>query len=679
MQKLNKIIILLLLAYSCAFGLVDNTKHNLSTTGPGSIKSLTETEVCVFCHIPHSAQAGRPLWNRSMPSSSYTLYESDYLDRLNYPKPTSLGASKGTPGSLSRQCLSCHDGTIAIGDIYLVRGNLLGDTLIDMMGVDGAGMMPVGAMGNIGTDLSLHHPVGYEYDPSVAISFGEGSRDSELKLIPDTPIRTYTYSGKKYIECSSCHDPHTENKKFLRVKSGANHGQNVRNTCTSCHDKSGGVPWPTTHEVIGMPYRDAEVFNKYGTYSPSDLFCINCHTPHNGEGSPYLLRKIEQQTCFQGAASSPGLSSCHGTGAPSSAPDIQSVLSRSFSHPVMDIDGVHTNLDTLYGTGVPRNPPGSKGLSWSDSKHAECVDCHNPHRLGSKNHVEDGQWYPTTPSNAISDVLRNVNGIEPNWTPRWTQPTTFTTLESSTKEYQICLKCHSYWALGDAISGVSSHFLVNEGIFATDQAWEFNPNNRSAHPVVMSSNSMPGSYEPKSLEVQHMREPWTNVGNQTMYCSDCHGADNEIGGDPKGPHGSNFNFMLKGENNYWPRKPDGTLYTVGDIYNGGDIGLFCKNCHDLTTANVHQFKGAGGGGMGGGSFTNFTCVNCHVTVPHGSPVSRLIGYSSFPEPYNYEGNSLMLSGYTKTVGIARGNASSNNRSCRCHGMGGGGGGYDSYP
>ncbi len=669
-----------------------NTKHNLSVTGKGNIKAATETEVCVFCHTPHGGVSGKPLWNRNLPTASYTTYQSDLLYRMGKSQASGLGSSKDEPGAISRQCLSCHDGTVAIGSVHVLRAKLQNGQQISMTGTGAGGTMPSDSVGDIGTDLSFHHPVGVEYTPNIAKNFGSGTKTSELKAVPDAPLKLYNYGGRMYVECSSCHDPHVDNKKFLRVTSGANHGQNVKNTCISCHDKSGGAPWPTTHEVIGMPYRDSEVVKKYGTSNPGDLFCINCHTPHNGEGRPYLLRKVEQQTCFQGAASSPALSSCHGTGAVTSAPDIESVLLRSYGHPVSEIDGVHTALDVLYGTGVRREPAGSKGLSWSDSKHAECMDCHNPHKLGSKSHVDKGQWYPANPTNRVSQVLRGVNGVEPNWTPRWTQPTTFTTLESAEKEYQICLKCHSYWALGTAVDGVTSHLLSNSGIQATDQAWEFNPNNRSAHPVIMPLNQMTGNYEPKALDASQMKEPWKNVGNQTMYCSDCHGADNEIGGDPRGPHGSNYKFMLKGKNNYWPTKPGGEFFTVaGSMRNGNaqvDDGLFCKNCHNLLgdSAHVHSFGGTLG--MDG------PCVFCHVAVPHGSPVSRLIGYRSFPEPYNYrdpESGLLML----KIDGFRKGSkinsridsdaVYSTHPSCMfqrgavgfCHSLDHGG--YDSYP
>ncbi len=625
-----------------------NTKHNLSVSNTaGTIKAQAETEVCVFCHIPHQARpVGKPLWNRSMPTSNYAMYDSDYLRRIGYPDVAlDLGTANDTPGALSRQCLSCHDGTVAVGSVFKLRRTFMDGNVIAMDGVEGDGTIPSTASGFLGTDLTMHHPVGVEYNPTITKNFDIGTRTAELKIVPDSPVKLFKYGGKRYVECSSCHDPHKDNGKFLHVDTGTNHAQNVRDTCLACHDKSGGDPWPTTHQVIGMPYRDAEVLNKYGTYNPSDFFCVNCHTPHNGEGKPYLLRKVEQQTCFQGAASSPELSSCHGTGAITSAPDIESVLLRTYGHPVSTIDGVHTDLDVLYGTGVSRSPVDSKGLSWDDSKHAECMDCHNPHRLGSNVHVPDNQWYPSIPTNSVSDVLRNVTGVEPNWPEAWTQPTTFTTLESSTKEYQICLKCHSYWGLGVAADGVSGHFLMNSGTYATDQAWEFNPNNRSAHPVVMSLNSRPGSSEPKGLKSEHLLSPWNaSPGHNTMYCSDCHGADNEIGGDPKGPHGSNFKYMLKGENNYWPAKVSGELYNVTDIFNGGDAGLFCKNCHDLTIPQVHQFKA---GQFGGWPAMNTTCVTCHVVVPHGSSISRLLGYTNFPEPYNYQGNSLRIDGYLK--------------------------------
>ena len=39
---------------------VVNSKHNLSVSGPGTIKAATENQVCIFCHAPHDASPMPP-------------------------------------------------------------------------------------------------------------------------------------------------------------------------------------------------------------------------------------------------------------------------------------------------------------------------------------------------------------------------------------------------------------------------------------------------------------------------------------------------------------------------------------------------------------------------------------------------------------------------------------------
>ncbi|NIQ98101.1 MAG: hypothetical protein GWN87_31070, partial [Desulfuromonadales bacterium] len=87
----------------CPFGVragIETSKHNLSVSGPGSIKASVEERICLFCHIPHNASPSAPLWNRKTPASSYTPYNS-----------TTAKASAGQPNGASLLCLSCHDGT----------------------------------------------------------------------------------------------------------------------------------------------------------------------------------------------------------------------------------------------------------------------------------------------------------------------------------------------------------------------------------------------------------------------------------------------------------------------------------------------------------------------------------------------------------------------------------------
>ncbi|WP_295021449.1 cytochrome c3 family protein [Sulfurimonas sp.] len=684
-------IAIILLSLDNANGGVVNTKHNMSTAGPGTIKATSEPEVCVFCHIPHSAQTGTPLWNRSMPASSYTMYNSDYMRRMNYPTPASLGNTVGTPGTLSRQCLSCHDGTVAAGSVYLVRGTLLGGTQIAMSGVNPDGTMLSSAAGYVGTDLRGHHPVGIEYNHTVTKNFGSGTRGIELLVTPGAAIKLYTYSGKQYVECSSCHDPHTETKKFLRYSAGGSHGANVYGTCTSCHDKAN---WATgAHATVTNSYTDATVNAAYETSTVSSLGCVNCHKPHNGEGKPYLLRKVEENTCFQGAGS--GTTStvpCHGTGG---AKDIQTSLQRMYSHPTDLISGQHSNLDVLYGTGVVSD--GGGAITWNTNKHAECTDCHNPHQAKAGSHIDppDGvnTMYPSAPTNLISKSgpLRGAIGVEPTWPATgWTQPTSFTTLESATYEYQVCLKCHSQWALGSSATPVSSQTITKTGEPATDQAWEFNPKNKSAHPIVMSHEAMKiyggnaaknpaaeGRYA-DSLTSAYLKTPWSNnPGNNTMYCSDCHGADEQTS-DPRGPHGSSYKYMLKGRGNYWPYKPNGQLWGIDDT-TVDNPDLFCQNCHRTEAVQVHVFK------SDRTRFNNMLCVNCHAGIPHGSKISRLMAYAVMPHPYNFNGNAKMkgfralgAANYV-TTNRGKGNHWTNDTTtCSCHGTAVGGA-YDVYP
>ncbi|MCC7204740.1 MAG: hypothetical protein IT441_06645, partial [Phycisphaeraceae bacterium] len=86
---------------------IEQTKHNLTASGPGTVKTSVEGGSCIFCHTPHAASPRAPLWNREDPGTYYQTYES-----------TTLKAEVGQPTGSSRLCLSCHDGTIALTQTY---------------------------------------------------------------------------------------------------------------------------------------------------------------------------------------------------------------------------------------------------------------------------------------------------------------------------------------------------------------------------------------------------------------------------------------------------------------------------------------------------------------------------------------------------------------------------------
>src|SRR5689334_13211424 len=178
------IVILLCAAAPAAFGQsssIVNSKHNLSASGPGAIRAATEQEICIFCHTPHNASPVQPLWNRNMPASAYTIYSS-----------SSLQARSGQPTGSSKLCLSCHDGTIALGSV------LSREQPIAMAG--GVTTLPPGAS-NLGTDLSDDHPISFRYDSSLA------TRDPKIRP-PQALPPSVKLDHNQEMQCTSCHDAH---------------------------------------------------------------------------------------------------------------------------------------------------------------------------------------------------------------------------------------------------------------------------------------------------------------------------------------------------------------------------------------------------------------------------------------------------------------------------------------
>ena len=94
-KTITVLSLFLALVSGLAFGQpksVIDSKHNLSSSGTGSIKSTSETQVCVFCHTPHGASNLAQLWNKQPTAlTNYTLYTSPTLIALGYTIPTSPG------------------------------------------------------------------------------------------------------------------------------------------------------------------------------------------------------------------------------------------------------------------------------------------------------------------------------------------------------------------------------------------------------------------------------------------------------------------------------------------------------------------------------------------------------------------------------------------------------------
>lgn len=675
---------------------ISNTKHNFSATvTPAGVtraaSATSESQICAFCHTPHGAtpELKAPIWNRQLSQATYIPYDSTSLDATDL----------GQPGGKSKLCLSCHDGTIALGTINVLNRTDHLDQPIAFTGTSSspAGSIPeglgstTGFTRRLGVDLTNDHPISFTYDSAQAARDGElydpivpHQRVYERTRIsaPEAPQpampqgnylpleRDASGAGPK-LECITCHDPHIrsdvpgENIKFLR----ANRFQSatpVENQfdgnrdiiCLACHEKAGWVGSAHANPAVGDErYTDAAADLRE---FPRDTrvwqaACLNCHDPHTVQGARRILREgtdsaLQTDPVTGGQYKQGGnpavehvCYACHGdpaNGLPTAqtlqgqinpsnntafeVPDVETDFTTMLRHmPISSADQIAGQELHSIGTGNPATQGGGElGQDFIESRenlglgtgtfnrHAECTDCHNPHRVAKTRLFNDDNTVPAPAgthqhedgvphTNLASGVLRGIWGVEPTaWgsTAFGSEPlesafevkrgdpgtggSTAVSAPYLTREYQLCLKCHSNYAYGSTPPplGYTSGLTpagTNALFTYTNQAMEYqspvdhmgegtpstptgaydtgaactsttqdgngtplvisgrldpqgncsdyvNDNHRSWHPVMRETGRTPAV---RNADANDWRSPFNAaVGTQTMYCTDCHGS-----------------------------------------------------------------------------------------------------------------------------------------------------------
>ena len=299
---------------------ISQTKHNLSWRGRGNVKSDDEKEICIFCHTPHNAASDTPLWNRDIAFQSYTPYRS-----------STQKAEVGQPTYSTKLCLSCHDGTVALGR---VRNR---SREIPMAGhFSEANLMT--------TDLSDDHPVSFDYDSRLFGNHADLKGPSELT----GPVRLDSHGQ---MQCISCHDPHSDTyPKFLIMS-------NDRSAlCLVCHEPLGWSQSAHAESEAGLGASGIGSEDA-GGHTVASAGCAGCHAIHGAGGPQRLLRLgLEEENCLD----------CHNGRV--AATDIRSEITKPFSHSVQRYNHQHDPLEN------PDTMP----------FHVECEDCHDPHASGEK-------------------------------------------------------------------------------------------------------------------------------------------------------------------------------------------------------------------------------------------------------------------------------------------------------
>jgi predicted CXXCH cytochrome family protein len=203
------------LAAGIASAGVSGSSHDLSGSAPGG-------QLCIACHTPHQANSTQFLWNHTLSSNSFS-----WSDMVETTGGTTLPTNIKTWSGSSKNCLSCHDGTVEVGNTYNPASTW--------------DATKIAGVYKIGPDLKGTHPVAVPYPNNTTKNTYNGITTGDLVTLADykaSPakvklFRDPTGGADNYgIECASCHEPHsTTYADFLRDSPTGSA------LCLDCHSK----------------------------------------------------------------------------------------------------------------------------------------------------------------------------------------------------------------------------------------------------------------------------------------------------------------------------------------------------------------------------------------------------------------------------------------------------------
>jgi predicted CXXCH cytochrome family protein len=507
--------------------------HDLSAGS--SPLSGANANACVYCHAPHGGLTTPGLWNQTLSTKQYTLNPGTTGNPIT---PTSVGRA-------STLCLSCHDGSVAVGQTV------------------GLGTIKtVGTMPAMGTNLEGSHPFSIQPQikdaptlvPSLVAS--HTTKDPAVRLFDNN------------IECSTCHDVHNQYNdrratKFL-VRDNTSSA-----LCFACHDVAARTvnsrdnvltAWPSSaHAKSTNQLAPKAGFPAYTNLS--EIGCVACHSSHEALGIS-LMRKNPNRP-LNVDDTSQACVTCH-DGSDNLAQPILNVLADmsgpgQIAHPFADSNNTHSMTEPVV---LDRN------------RHATCADCHAPHAA-----------QPTT-SFAGTAALRpsqlGVSGVNSTGTPA----------TIATNQYENCLRCH---ATSDKKQSLPAYgYLPARALFtgdALDVSLQFAHGAPSSHPVMRDATNLARPSLLKTMWDVGFKLPGRPMSNRTL-CTDCHNSDNnrEFGGTgPNGPHGSKNDHILERQYIMNQLAPGGVpggpianlnISPILDPTPASPYAL-CAKCHDL--------------------------------------------------------------------------------------------------
>lgn len=263
---MNRILVLLLglLSVGCGEVIADilETKHNLTEKSNAQSQLSNDErkrlsrEVCVFCHTPGGGEGDErggerssaqernvqaPQWQRSVDVVlSFDLF--DDIGRMG------ADGSAQPVGSVSVACMSCHDGLQAFGVVQGAASDhpfsvpyrglfRLPEGSRDFLSKLTAsyGDLPA-RMGGLTGDQADFRParsavINKRQIWWAAVNDSGQKTKNDLPLYPRRIEGDAGYEQVPFLECTTCHDPHSDRPVFLRTE------PDQSKLCMTCHIK----------------------------------------------------------------------------------------------------------------------------------------------------------------------------------------------------------------------------------------------------------------------------------------------------------------------------------------------------------------------------------------------------------------------------------------------------------
>ena len=592
--------------------------HNLSQASGASIYSSGGLG-CTFCHAPHSGLGGiTPLWNQKLSQATYTPYTST--------TDPSQGNTQPTLGITSSLCLSCHDGTVGVGQSAVY------------------GPLPVSGQWNsvdsFGTTLTGSHPFSLVLPMKDASNLVASLVSQGKTADPTGAVKLINGN----IECTSCHDPHVQGIDKIAQNFLVRDSSNAQ-MCLACHDPNRVVQGQInplagfTGSIHSTATNGVSPDGHVGSYATVGVNgCGSCHMSHDSLAPARLLRPATPPATGNDPVTQDCMT-CH-NGSTYLSPPLMNVMAEvaKTGHPLPSGNNFHDAAEVAL---------------LNNNRHATCVDCHNAHASN-----QTTVPFPVPP--ALRPSQAGVTGIS--------AVDGTTVLNPAINQYENCLRCHGT-SLGKQrliIYGYAPTRVV-AAVDPLNVIPEFASTATSSHPVTHARTSP----LPQPSLLQYMLNengtvsPRLMAAGSSIFCTDCHNSDDnrEFGGGvnsgPNGPHGSVNSHIL--ERNYQFSQAAIPGGTVSNLFPNPDLTFtgpyaMCGKCHDLT--NV----------VGNNSFTQhglhvsqygFSCSTCHTAHGMGAISPSVSG----ERLVNFDANVV---GSNNTAPIAY-NRSSNTCTLMCHG------------